>query len=90
MYRIRWRLRAELDNCVRFCNLAGYLSISRFTYLTSSIQDLNIASFLKVCLTFEKMIDYSKPGIIVIGDTVAEHPAFFEEEIQRVLESVFT
>lgn len=35
-----------------------------------------------------KMIDYSKPGIIVIGDTVAEHPAFFEEEIQRVLESV--
>ncbi len=35
-----------------------------------------------------KVIDYSKPGIIVIGDTVAEHPAFFEEEIQRVLESV--
>lgn len=35
-----------------------------------------------------KMIDYSKPGIIVIGDTVAEHPAFFEEEIQRVLESI--
>ena len=34
------------------------------------------------------LIDYSKPGIIVIGDTVAEHPAFFEEEIQRVLETV--
>lgn len=33
-------------------------------------------------------IDYSQPGIIVIGDTVSEHPAFFEEEIQRVLESV--
>jgi uroporphyrin-III C-methyltransferase len=40
--------------------------------------------------TATKMIDYSKPGIIVIGDTVAEHPAFFEEEIQRVLESVLT
>ena len=34
------------------------------------------------------LIDYSKPGIIVIGETVAEHPAFFEEEIQRVLQSV--
>lgn len=30
-------------------------------------------------------IDYSSPGIIVIGDVVAEHPAFLEEEIQRVL-----
>ncbi len=34
------------------------------------------------------LIDYSKPGIIVIGDTVSEHPAFFEEEIQRVLQAV--
>ena len=33
-------------------------------------------------------IDYSKPGIIIIGDTVAEHPAFFDEEIQRVLQAV--
>lgn len=32
-------------------------------------------------------IDYTQPGIIVIGDTISEHPAFFEEEIQRVLES---
>lgn len=32
-------------------------------------------------------IDYSKPGIIVIGNTVAEHPGFFEEEIQRVIEA---
>lgn len=30
-------------------------------------------------------IDYTSPGIIVIGDVVAEHPAFLEEEIQRVL-----
>ncbi|SIS38850.1 uroporphyrinogen-III C-methyltransferase [Zobellia uliginosa] len=32
-------------------------------------------------------IDTSKPGIIVIGDVVAEHPSFFEEEVQRVLRS---
>lgn len=32
-----------------------------------------------------ELIDYSSPGIIVIGDVVAEHPAFLEEEIQRVL-----
>lgn len=31
-------------------------------------------------------IDYSSPGIIVIGDVVSEHPCFLEEEIQRVLE----
>lgn len=36
-----------------------------------------------------KLIDYTLPGIIVIGETVAEHPAFFEEEIQRVLQSLF-
>ena len=30
-------------------------------------------------------IDTSLPGILVIGDVVAEHPAFFEEEVQRVL-----
>ena len=32
-------------------------------------------------------IDFSQPGIIVVGDVVAEHPTFFEEEIQRVLHS---
>jgi uroporphyrin-III C-methyltransferase len=31
-------------------------------------------------------IDYSAPGIIVIGDVIAEHPAFLDEEIQRVLD----
>lgn len=31
-------------------------------------------------------IDYTIPGIIVIGDVVAEHPSFLEEDIQRVLE----
>lgn len=33
------------------------------------------------------LIDTSQPGIIVIGDVVAEHPSFFEEELQRVLNS---
>ncbi len=33
------------------------------------------------------MIDYSLPGIIVIGDVVAEHPSFLDEEIHRVLNS---
>mgnify|MGYP003671133245 CR=1 FL=1 len=32
-------------------------------------------------------IDTRQPGIIVIGDVVAEHPSFFEEEVQRVLNS---
>lgn len=32
-------------------------------------------------------IDVSEPGIIVIGEVVAEHPSFFEEEVQRVLHS---
>ena len=35
------------------------------------------------------LIDLSSPGIIVIGDVVAEHPSFLDEEIQRVLESYF-
>ncbi len=34
-------------------------------------------------------IDYSSPGIIVIGDVVAEHGSFLDEEIQRVLDSNF-
>ncbi len=32
-------------------------------------------------------IDKTKPGIIVIGDVVAEHPSFFQEQVQRVLHS---
>jgi uroporphyrin-III C-methyltransferase len=32
-------------------------------------------------------IDINMPGVIVIGDVVAEHPSFFEEEVQRVLHS---
>jgi len=36
-----------------------------------------------------RTIDYSSPGVIVVGDVVAEHPSFLEEEIQRVLEMSF-
>ncbi|MEM8928582.1 MAG: uroporphyrinogen-III C-methyltransferase [Bacteroidota bacterium] len=34
-----------------------------------------------------KTIDETQPGIIVIGDVVADHAAFYDEEIQRVLYS---
>ncbi|MBG7630424.1 MAG: uroporphyrinogen-III C-methyltransferase [Bacteroidetes bacterium] len=34
-------------------------------------------------------IDYTKPGIIVIGDVVAEHSSYLDEEIQRVLSASF-
>lgn len=30
-------------------------------------------------------VDVSKPGIIVVGDVVSEHPSFFGEEVQRLL-----
>ncbi|WP_349351623.1 uroporphyrinogen-III C-methyltransferase [Flagellimonas sp. MMG031] len=30
-------------------------------------------------------VDTNQPGIIIIGNVVAEHPAFFEETIQRVI-----
>lgn len=35
----------------------------------------------------QSSIDTSKPGIIVIGEVVAQHPSFFEEEVQRVLQT---
>lgn len=34
-------------------------------------------------------IDIAKPGIIVVGDVVADHPNFFEDEVMRVLHSSF-
>ncbi len=33
-------------------------------------------------------LDTSKPGVIVVGNVVSEHPSFFDEEIQRVLHSI--
>ncbi|VXB46596.1 Uroporphyrinogen-III C-methyltransferase [Maribacter litoralis] len=35
--------------------------------------------------TISGEIDITQPGIIVIGDVVADHPSFFEEEVQRIL-----
>ncbi|MFP2995559.1 uroporphyrinogen-III C-methyltransferase [Spongiivirga sp. MCCC 1A20706] len=34
-------------------------------------------------------IDSSKPGVIVVGDVVAQHPSFFDDTVQRVLTSQF-
>lgn len=34
-----------------------------------------------------RKINEKKPGIIIIGDVVSEHPSFYEDEIQRVLHS---
>ena len=46
-----------------------------------SIGDINSIDEIK------QTIDYSSPGIIIVGDVVAEHPGYFDEEIQRVLAS---
>lgn len=48
---------------------------------TCAIGTLNSASVLSTD------IDTSKPGIIIVGSVVSEHPSFFEDEIQRVLHS---
>lgn len=48
---------------------------SCITGTLNTIQSINVS------------IDNSKPGIIVIGDVVAEHPSFFEDEVQRVIGS---
>jgi uroporphyrin-III C-methyltransferase len=44
-----------------------------------------ITGLLKDADTLVGQIDITQPGIIVVGEVVAEQPAFFEEEIQRVL-----
>ncbi|MEP3210602.1 MAG: uroporphyrinogen-III C-methyltransferase [Maribacter sp.] len=36
---------------------------------------------------YRNSIDITQPGIVVIGNVVAEHPSFFDEEVQRVLHS---
>ncbi len=37
---------------------------------------------------YKNSIQETVPGIIIIGNVVAEHPLFFEEEVQRVLHSL--
>lgn len=44
-----------------------------------------ITTLLKYTKSIVHKIDVSQPGIIVIGEVVAEHPSFFEDEIQRAL-----
>ena len=42
---------------------------------------------LASAVSINEKIDPNNPGIIVIGDVVANHPSFFAEEVQRVLHS---
>ena len=44
---------------------------------------------LSIAREMYSSVDVSKPGIIVVGNVISEHPTFFEEEIQRVLHSAF-
>ena len=46
-----------------------------------------ITGVLNNCTSILHQIDITLPGIIVIGDVVAEHSSFFEEDLQRVLQS---
>ncbi|WP_036383745.1 uroporphyrinogen-III C-methyltransferase [Muricauda sp. MAR_2010_75] len=39
--------------------------------------------------TILESIDATQPGIIVVGDVVADHPSFFEDEVMRVLHSSY-
>ncbi|AYN67704.1 uroporphyrinogen-III C-methyltransferase [Euzebyella marina] len=40
---------------------------------------------LSTILNFKQQINQSMPGIIIIGNVVAKHPSFFNDEVQRVL-----
>jgi len=44
-----------------------------------------VTGILKDTGSLAGQIDITQPGIIVVGEVVTEHPAFFEEEIQRAL-----
>tara|TARA_R110000772_G_scaffold205981_1_gene316612 strand:- start:602 stop:862 length:261 start_codon:yes stop_codon:yes gene_type:complete len=44
-----------------------------------------VTGLLKDAGSLVDQIDITQPGIIVVGEVVAEHPSFFEEEIQRAL-----
>ena len=46
-----------------------------------------VTSTLNSAETIFNGIDETQPGIIVIGDVVADHASFYDEEIQRVLYS---
>lgn len=70
--------------------------VSKYRGSTTPVAVIQNGTMKNECCTISSLdgidkvsacIDISKPGIIVIGDVVAEHPAFFEEEVQRVLHS---
>lgn len=44
-----------------------------------------ILGTLGEAMSLYSKIDVTQPGIVIIGNVVSEHPAFFEEELQRVL-----
>ncbi|WP_339835738.1 uroporphyrinogen-III C-methyltransferase [uncultured Maribacter sp.] len=48
-----------------------------------------IVATLETIKKYIEAIRMELPGIIVIGDVVADHPSFFEEEVQRVLHSAY-
>ena len=55
---------------------------------TMDNESCSISTLKKIGSTTSN-IDISKPGIIVIGDVVTEHPSFFKEEVRRVIHSNF-
>ncbi len=44
-----------------------------------------VVGTLGEAMSLYSKVDVTQPGIIIIGNVVSEHPAFFEEELQRVL-----
>lgn len=44
-----------------------------------------ITGTLNDAIHISNKMDLSRPGIIIVGDVVADHPSFFEDAIQRVV-----
>ena len=72
--------------------------VNKYRILDTPIAIIQNGTMKKECCTVSTLgaiqdlistIDISEPGIIVIGEVVAEHPSFFEEEVQRVLHSTY-
>lgn len=76
----------------RFLEIANKVSLDRkestpFAIIQNGTtkNESCVTGILKDAQSVVDKIDTSQPGIIVIGEVVAEHPSFFEEEVQRVL-----
>ncbi|WP_165748891.1 uroporphyrinogen-III C-methyltransferase [Cellulophaga sp. Z1A5H] len=63
--------------------------ITPFAIIQNGTLDKEVCITGTLCTREERLhqINTSLPGVIVVGDVVAEHPSFFEEELQRVLNS---